>query len=133
VDQTTGAVRVKARFANEQTRLWPGQFVNVRAYVDVIRDAVVTPAVAIQRGPRGTFVYVVGDDSLVKMTDVVVARQDETKAVITRGVEPGVRVVTTGFGRLTEGSRVSATTEGEMKEEAATPPPQQRRGRGPRG
>ncbi|HEY8581267.1 MAG TPA: efflux RND transporter periplasmic adaptor subunit [Beijerinckiaceae bacterium] len=135
VDQTTGAVRVKARFENAQTRLWPGQFVNVRAFVDVIRAATVAPAVAVQRGPNGAFVYVVGDDDRVKMTDVVVTRQDETKAVIGRGLEPGMRVVVTGFGRLTEGARVSVAMQGEAQAEPQpeSQAPQQRRGRGPRG
>ncbi len=134
VDQTTGTVRIKASFANAQMRLWPGQFVNVRVFVDTLVGALVIPSGAVQRGPRGAFVYVVRDDDSVKITDVVVARQDEQRAVIEGGLEAGARVVTTGFGRLTDNARVSV----QMDDAAQPAPPapdteRPQRGRGRRG
>ena len=63
VDQTTGTVKLKAEFPNANLQLWPGQFVNVRVLIDTLRQVVVVPTAAIQRGPNGTFVYVVKDDS----------------------------------------------------------------------
>ena len=63
VDQTTGTIRLKADFPNEKLQLWPGQFVNVRLLLDTLEQVVVVPTSAVQRGPEGTFVYVVGADN----------------------------------------------------------------------
>ena len=70
VDQTTGTVKVKAEFPNANLQLWPGQFVNVRVLIDTLRQVVVVPTAAVQRGPNGTFVYVVRDDSTVTVRRV---------------------------------------------------------------
>ncbi len=64
-------------------QLWPGQFVNVRLLIDTLKQVVVIPTGAVQRGPNGTFVYVVGDDNKAAMRPVAVEQQDETQAVIT--------------------------------------------------
>ncbi|MGE4165278.1 MAG: efflux RND transporter periplasmic adaptor subunit [Xanthobacteraceae bacterium] len=112
VDQSTGTVRLKADFPNKDLQLWPGQFVNVRLLIDTLKQVVVVPTGAVQRGPRGTFVYVVKDDSTVAMRPVTVARQDELQAVIGQGLEPGERVVTTGFVNLTDGSKVAVSQPG---------------------
>jgi multidrug efflux system membrane fusion protein len=134
VDQTTGTVRVKAQFANGDLRLWPGQFVNVRAYIDVLRNATVVPPAAVQRGPRGGYVYVLRDDNTVKLTDVTVGRQDEKTAVIDSGVSEGARVIITGFGRLTDQAKVNPTMDDDVKPApAADEAPQRRRGGGRRG
>jgi len=135
VDQTTGTVRIKAQFANSDLRLWPGQFVNVRAFIDVLHNATVVPPAAIQRGPRGAYVYVLRDDNTVKLTDVTVGRQDAKTAVIHSGVSAGARVVITGFGRLTERARVAPTMDDEVKPPPAAEdvPQQRRRGAGRRG
>jgi multidrug efflux system membrane fusion protein len=118
VDQTTGTIKVKARFPNERLQLWPGQFVNVRVFVDVLKAAVVAPAAAIQRGPSGPYVFVVEEDETVRQVPVTVGQQDETTAVITAGVEPPARLVTTGFARLTDKAKVRVSTP----EEATRPP-----------
>ncbi len=107
VDQTTGTVRLKAEFPNADLQLWPGQFVNVRLLIDTLKDVVTIPTGAVQRGPNGTFVYVVKDDSTVAMRPIVVQKQDETQTVVESGLSPPERVVTTGFVRLTEGSKVA--------------------------
>ncbi len=118
VDQTTGTIKVKARFPNERLQLWPGQFVNVRVFVDTLKQAIVAPTAAIQRGPNGAYVFVVNDDETVRQVAVTVGQQDETTAVITSGVKPPEKLVTTGFARLTDKARVKVSTP----EEAAQPP-----------
>jgi len=110
VDQTTGTVRLKASFPNADRQLWPGQFVNIRLFIRTIEQAVVVPAAAVQRGPKGAYVYRVGPDSRVEQRSVTVAQQDERQAVIGSGVTPPDQVVTTGFARLTDGAEVRATT-----------------------
>jgi membrane fusion protein, multidrug efflux system len=109
VDQTTGTIQLKAEFPNANFQLWPGQFVNVRLLVDTLHDVVVVPPVAVQRGPppNTNFVYVVQPDSTVAVKAVGVGQQNETQAVITRGVNAGDRVVTTGFTQLADKRQVT--------------------------
>jgi multidrug efflux system membrane fusion protein len=107
VDQATGTVKLRAEFPNGDLQLWPGQFVNVRLLLSTLKDVTVVPTGAVQRGPNGTFVYVVKDDNTAEMRPVTVTQQDETQAVIGKGVAPNERVVTTGFARLTDGSKVA--------------------------
>ena len=85
VDQTTGTVKLKAEFPNADVQLWPGQFVNVRLLIDTLKDVVVIPTGAVQRGPNGTFVYVVKDDNTAAMRPIVVQKQDETQTVVKSG------------------------------------------------
>ena len=79
MDQTTGTIRMKAEFPNANLQLWPGQFINVRVLVDTLKQVVVVPTAAVQRGPQGTFVYVVDDDSKVAVRPITVAQQDDTQ------------------------------------------------------
>jgi membrane fusion protein, multidrug efflux system len=109
VDQTTGTVKLKAEFPNADVQLWPGQFVNVRLRINTLQQVVVVPTSAVQRGPIGTFIYVVDQNNAVAVRPVVVSQQDEMQTVITRGIEAGERVVTTGFARLTSGTKVNVT------------------------
>lgn len=109
IDQSTGTIRMKARFPNETTRLWPGQFVNVRLQLEVQRGVVAVPSVAIQRGPQGLFVYTVKDDNTVELARVELGQDDGSQAVIRRGVEEGARVVVAGHSRLRAGARVTIT------------------------
>jgi multidrug efflux system membrane fusion protein len=107
VDQTTGTVKLKAEFPNAKLQLWPGQFVNIRLLIDTLKQVVVIPTGAVQRGPNGTFVYVVKDDNTVAVRPITVQKQDETQTVVSTGLEAPERVVTTGFVRLTDGSKVA--------------------------
>jgi multidrug efflux system membrane fusion protein len=107
VDQTTGTVKLKAEFPNAKLQLWPGQFVNIRLLVDTLKQVVVIPTGAVQRGPNGTFVYVVKDDDTVTVRPITVQKQDETQTVVSKGLEAPERVVTTGFVRLTDGTKVA--------------------------
>jgi len=110
VDQTTGTVKLKAEFPNTNLQLWPGQFVNVRVLIDTLRQVVAVPTAAIQRGPNGTFVYVVKDDNTVTVRRVTLTQQDDVQTVVATGVQAGERVVTTGFARLTEGTQVTVSS-----------------------
>lgn len=110
VDITTGTVKIKAEFPNAKFQLWPGQFVNVRLKVETLPQAMVVPTSAVQRGPAGTFSYVIGEGDVVKAVPVTVTQQNETEAVIAKGLAPTDRVVTTGFANLADGSKVSVGT-----------------------
>jgi multidrug efflux system membrane fusion protein len=107
VDQQTGTIRLTSDFPNDKRQLWPGQFVNVRLLVDTLKNVVVAPTEAIQRGPDGPYVYVVGNNRTVSLRQVKITRQDEKQAVIAEGVAAGDRIVTSGFGRLKDGATVS--------------------------
>ncbi len=119
VDQTTGTIRLKADFPNNDLQLWPGQFVNVRLLLNTLEQVVVVPTSAVQRGPEGTFVYVVGSDNKVAVRTVAVAQQDEKFAVISKGVAPTDVVVTTGFARLKDGAEVKVSPPEEAKPAAS--------------
>jgi multidrug efflux system membrane fusion protein len=106
VDPTTGTLKLKAEFPNANFQLWPGQFVNVRLKVETLSKAVVVPTSSVQRGPAGTFSYVIDDGDIVTAKAIVVTQQNETEAVIASGLSPSDRVVTTGFANLSDGAKV---------------------------
>jgi multidrug efflux system membrane fusion protein len=106
VDQTTGTLKLKAEFPNANYQLWPGQFVNVRLKVETLSQALVVPTSAVQRGPIGTFSYVIGEDNVVSAKPVTVTQQNEHDAVIASGLTASDKVVTTGFANLSDGSKV---------------------------
>jgi len=120
VDQATGTVKMKAEFPNANLQLWPGQFVNVRLHIDTMKEVVVIPTPAVQRGPNGTFAYVLQPDERVSLRPVTVSLQTETHAVIAQGIEGTDQVVTTGFGRLKEGATVIVAAP-EVQQPAAAP------------
>jgi multidrug efflux system membrane fusion protein len=107
VDPTTGTIKLKATFPNPERRLWPGAFVGVRLQVDTAKNAVVVPPAAVQRGPRGAYVYVVDADNSVTRRDVKVGHEDEQASIITDGVKPGDRLVVDGASRLNENTKVT--------------------------
>jgi len=129
VDQTTGTVQLKAEFPNPELQLWPGQFVNVRLLIDTLRQAVVVPTAAVQRGPNGAFVYVVKPDKTVTVRKVDPGQQDEAQTVIKSGLEAGENVVTSGFVLLAEGRKVTISPP-PGSEPAAPPGDKPRRGPG---
>src|SRR5437867_6363313 len=111
VDPTTGTLKLKAEFPNGRFQLWPGQFVNVRLKVETLDKAIVVPASAVQRGPVGTFSYVIGPDNVATAKPVVVTQQNENDAVIASGLSTSDRVVTTGFANLSDGAKVLIGTD----------------------
>ena len=106
IDTTTGTVKLKARFSNQDDLLFPNQFVNARLLVDTQQDAVVIPAAALQMGNEGNFVWVLNAENKVSKHTVIPGIQDSQQVVITAGLSAGDRVVTDGIDRLTEGASV---------------------------
>ena len=107
VDQSTGTIKLKATFPNPSLALWPGGFVNVRLLIETERNVVSVPPTAVQRGPLGAYVYLVGANSTVSRKVVQIGHEDESVAVVTAGLQAGDRVVTDGASRLTDGARVT--------------------------
>ncbi|WP_263054139.1 MdtA/MuxA family multidrug efflux RND transporter periplasmic adaptor subunit [[Curtobacterium] plantarum] len=106
IDVTTGTIKIKARFDNQDDTLFPNQFVNVRLKVNTLQDAIVIPPAALQMGNEGNFVWVVNSDNKVSKKSVIAGLQDSEKVVVSAGLEAGERVVTDGLDRLTEGAKV---------------------------
>lgn len=109
IDSTTGTIRLKGTFPNESLELWPGQFVNIRLRLSVAANALVVPAVVVQRGPVGAYVYVVKADDSVELRVVKVAQIEDGGALIEEGLKQGERVVVDGQYRLQPGSKVKVT------------------------
>jgi len=110
IDPATGTFRLKATFANEDTALWPGAFVNLRLVVGVRSHATTVPARAVQRGPDGSYVFVIKPDQSVELRDVVATPTDEGVCVIDQGLAPGEHVVVDGQYRLEAGTKVVVQT-----------------------
>lgn len=109
IDLATGTLRLKAEFANDDEKLFPNQFVNVRMRVRTLEQAVVIPAAAIQFGSRGTYVYLVDADQKALVRDVVLGPSDGTQQAIVKGLAAGDQVVLEGLDRLREGRGVVVT------------------------
>ena len=112
VDNTTGTIKLKARFENADQRLWPGQFSTILLRLAQDEDATVVPSQAVQTGTHGDFIYVVRSDSTVEQRPVKVARTFEGDAVISSGITPGETVVTDGQLRLIPDMKVQAVPGG---------------------
>ncbi len=113
VDPTTGTIKLKAMFPNEHLRLWPGAFVTVRLLVQTRHDAVVVPSAAVQRGPAGPYLYVVGEDLAARRRAVAIGHEDPQASIVESGLRPGERVVVDGAARLSDGAKVSIGTPPE--------------------
>jgi len=107
VDPATGTIKLKATFPNGKLVLWPGGFVNVRMLTQTLRGVTTVPTAAVQRGPRGAYLYVVATDNVAQRRAVKIGHEDDGTSVITEGVSPGEQVVTDGAQRLTEGAKVA--------------------------
>lgn len=122
VDATTGTLRLKAEFKNEDHTLFPNQFVNARLLVDVLKDALVVPSSAIQRGPEFMYVYVVLPDQTVELRTVTTGPSEGTLVTVTSGVNAGELVVTDGLDKLHPKAKVILPQEGgaESAEKVST-------------
>ena len=120
VDQTTGTIKLKGTFPNEDRRLWPGQFLNVTVTLTNDPTAIVVPTAAVQAGQQGQYVFVVKDDRTVEMRSVVVSRTSSAETVLANGVKPGETVVTDGHLRLVPGSLISVKGAGRGEEPVST-------------
>jgi multidrug efflux system membrane fusion protein len=111
IDQTTSTIRLKARFANEDDRLWPGEFVRLRVHVDTRTGVATIPPTAVQRGPQGLYTWVVKPDNTAEQRPIETAPVDNDTTIVTKGLSVGERVVINGQYRLQAGSRVESKTE----------------------
>ena len=128
IDTTTGTVKLRAEFANDNLALFPNQFVNVRMLVQTLPDATLVPSAAIQRGAPGTFVYVVKEDRTVTVTAVKLGPVQGEVTAVASGLAPGDPVVVDGADKLREGAKVELITRDAQGAPAAGTPK-----RGPRG
>ncbi len=117
IDGATGTIRVKAQFANEDERLWPGEFVNVRVVLRVRQGVPTVPSQAVQEGPDGYIVYLVEPGDTVTRRAVEVAAIQDGIAAVTKGLSPGERVVVNGQYRLTNGARIHHVPQGAAASE----------------
>ena len=122
IDNTTGTVKLRAQFPNQTAALFPNQFVNVRMRVDTLRDVVIVPGAAIQRGTQGTFVYVVGEDNKVALRVVKLGVTEGERVSVVQGLQPGERVVIDGADKLRDGSPVEVIQPGAASTNAASAP-----------
>ncbi|SQI41102.1 Multidrug resistance protein MdtE precursor [Leminorella richardii] len=116
IDTATGTLRLKARFDNQDERLFPNQFVNTKIQVDTLKDALIIPAAAVQTGNGENFVWVLSDENKVKKQTVTIGLRYGELSVINSGLSSGQRVVTDGVDRLKEDVQVEIVTPGTPKE-----------------
>jgi membrane fusion protein, multidrug efflux system len=121
INQNTSTMRLKATFANPQRVLWPNQFVKARLLLSVRKGALVIPATAVQRGPDGTFVYVVGPDETVQNRKIDVDLTQGDIIAIARGLQAGEIVVTDGAASLRPGAKIAARSSGQPQKPAQQP------------
>ncbi|MGB8634467.1 MAG: efflux RND transporter periplasmic adaptor subunit [Rhodanobacteraceae bacterium] len=115
IDTGSGTVRLKAEFPNEDKSLWPGQFANVRLRVGNVDNGLVIPSQAVQRGPDGEYVYLLGNDDTVSMQPITTGGEaDDAHTLISKGLKAGDKVVTEGMFRLKPGSKVKPLKPGEI-------------------
>jgi membrane fusion protein, multidrug efflux system len=106
IDTTTGTVKLKAQFTNEDGALFPNQFVNVRMLIDTLRERTLIPVGAVQRGAQGNFVYLVDKDNKIKLQPVSLGDTEADRVVVEEGLAPGAQVVVEGADKLREGMQV---------------------------
>ncbi len=109
IDPATASYRLKATFKNQDERLWPGEFVNVRLLVDTRKDVVVIPPVAVQRGPHGLFAWIVKPDNTVEPRPIQTGTTTGNRTIVSAGVNDGDRVVTDGQYKLQTNAPVTIT------------------------
>jgi membrane fusion protein, multidrug efflux system len=127
VDRSTGTIKLKAEFTNQERRLWPGQFVNVALTLATQGDAVVIPSEAVQVGQEGQHVFVVKEDKRVEVRPVTIGQTNEGEAIIAKGLAAGEQVVREGQFLLGPGSRIEVKDPSKIAEDTKG---EGRRGRG---
>src|SRR5262249_6449044 len=120
IDTTTGTIRLKALFANDDGSLFPQQFVNADLLLDTLHGATLIPQAGVQRGAPGTFVYVVNADQTVSVRVVTLGPGDANNIAVSSGLEPGDTVVVDGADKLKDGAKVLLSQRGA--ECSDTPP-----------
>lgn len=134
IDPSTGTVRLKAVFPNDDHELFPNQFVNAQLLLDTKHDATIIPSAAVQRGPQGAFVYVVKEDQTVGVRPVAVGVIHAEESAIDQGLAPSEVVVVDGTEKLREGTKVEIRMPGQRPVQLPAPEPSDGQGasQGPR-
>ena len=124
IDPTTGTIKLRAQFPNENKLLYPNQFVNVRLLLDTHKDVTTMPTAGVQRGVPGTFVYLVNADNTVSVRKVVLGVTDGDRVEVASGLVPGDRIVIDGADKLRDGAKINVRAEAPRRRTAAagTPP-----------
>ena len=122
IDQTTGTIRLKAKFPNDKRTLWPGQFVNIRLQVGDVRDGLTVASRAVQRGPNGSFAFVVKPDNTTEARPIEIGGDDRGQTLVTKGLKAGERVVVDGQFRLQPGAKVRFLDDNAAKASTDNPP-----------
>ncbi|MGF6693840.1 multidrug efflux system membrane fusion protein [Metapseudomonas resinovorans] len=130
IDTTTGTLKLKARFANDDEALFPNQFVNIRLRAELLPQAVLIPSAAVQFGSQGTFAYVMDGEKKVKVRKLEIGPDDGERTVVKSGLQPGERVVLEGTDRLRDGSDVEVVHDAD---EVPVQPSEQLQGAKPEG
>ena len=120
IDSNSGTIKLKATFANQDDRLWPGQFVNAHLQLSTARDVVVVPSPAIIHGVDGLYVFQVKPGDVVGVVPVEIGQDDGVSTVVTSGLSGGESVVTGGQSRLTDGTRVASSSRDDAAPAAGT-------------
>jgi multidrug efflux system membrane fusion protein len=118
IDQTTGTIKLRAQFSNENRGLYPNQFVNIRLLLDTHKDVTTMPTSGIQRGVPGTFVYLINADNTVSVRPVQLGVTDGERVEVVSGLAPGERIVIDGADKLRDGAKINVRSEAD-----AAPPP----------
>jgi membrane fusion protein, multidrug efflux system len=111
IDPTTGTIKARAQYANDNKTLYPNQFVNIRLLVDTHKDVTIMPTAGIQRGVPGTFVYLVNSDDTVSVRKMALGVTDGERVEVTSGLAPGDRIVVDGADKLRDGAKINVRTE----------------------
>jgi membrane fusion protein, multidrug efflux system len=111
IDPTTGTIKLRAQFPNENKELFPNQFVNIRLLLDTHKDVVTMSSAGVQRGVPGTFVYLVNADSTVSVRPVKLGVTDGDRVEVLSGLQPGDRVVVDGADKLRDGAKIIVRSE----------------------
>jgi multidrug efflux system membrane fusion protein len=130
IDTTTGTVRLRALFQNQDEKLFPNQFVNINLTLSTVRDATVIPAAAVQRASFGTFVYVIKPDNKATIRKVTLGATEGERVAVTEGIAPGERVVLEGVDSLEEGVEVEIVGTGAAPPPSTDVPAPRQRGNG---
>lgn len=112
VDPATGMIQLRAVFTNEDRALWPGQFVRVHLILDIMHNAVLIPAMAVQQTQSGPIVYVMKPDHTVEIRKVKLGQREEENIIVQSGISAGETIITEGQLNLFQGAKVSVPAQG---------------------
>src|SRR6202020_1670452 len=130
IDQSTGTSKLKAVFENNDNALFPNQFVNVRLLIDTKRGAIIVPAAAVQRGPQGTFTYVVDKDKKAEVRPITVGTTEGNDVQVEKGLEVADLVVVDGADKLQDGSKMDVKMANDPGPGAGAPGGHKKGGKG---